>query len=231
MKCQLELENIVEAQQQLNGGGGGSGMGRMISHSIRESMVNTALTRAVRFVVGPTAVPSLEMMQHAMMMRSGPRTQAERDIYLGMMKRIARRTPEVVQKYTKTEVHKNGTRSHTIDFIALEADVTRRSLMYQEMQEARRRLREQERQQQQRVQTEIDRLNMLRDMRMNSVDNTMFGGGLGTTSMFDGFGTTMPSIQFNPLDGIWQPTTPFPTYATNQASGNTQPTGQQTLFK
>jgi hypothetical protein len=228
VKCQLDLEGLVEAQQQLNGGGGGSGMGRMISNTVRNTMISGALTSAVRFVVGETANPSQEMMQHAIMMRSAPRTQAERDVYLGMMKRLARRTPEVVQKYTKTEVHKNGTRSHTVDFIALDADVTRRSLMYQQMRAARSRLREQERQQERQVQLEMERLNMLREMRMNSVNNGLFGAGLGTTSMFSGFGTTMPNVQFNSLDGLWPQTTPFPSYTVNSG----QALGQQTnLFK
>lgn len=208
MHCQLDVEELLQAQQRLNGRGGegGSGMGRMISNSIRSSFVNSALDRAVKFVVGHMATPSPEMIQYGLAMRSEPRTQAERDVYLGFMKTVARRTPEVLMKYLKTEVHKNGTKSHSVNFIALDADLTRRALLYQEMREARRREQQKQREQEQQHQMEVARLQALQDIRMNQ----MFASGVTTGfNLFDNFGQTTPMTDFNALGNFgFQTTTP-----------------------
>lgn len=223
MKCQLDIEELLQAQQRLNGGSG-SGMGRMIGNSIRRSFVNTALVQAVKFVVGQTATPSPEMMQYGMAMRSEPRTQAERDVYLDLMKTVARRTPEVLMKYMKTETHKNGTRSYSIDFFALDAAITRRALLYQEMREARRRERQTQREQELQHQMEIARLNMLQDIRMNR----QFGFGVTTdTYFFDSFGTTTPMVDINLLGNERIPTTTPSAPSASSVGSNKAAGGQQ----
>ncbi|XP_045162283.2 uncharacterized protein LOC128545833 [Mercenaria mercenaria] len=224
VECQLEIDALLEAQQTLNGGGGGrgSGIGRVIAHGIRSSFVNTALNGAVKFIVGETATPSPEMVNYGMAMRSEPRNQAERDVYVEMMKRVARRTPEVVRKYTKTETHKNGTKSHTVDFIALDADIIRKSILYANMRAARRQQRERERQQQAQHQLEINILHNLRDMRMGA----LYGAGIGTTPLFfDNFGTATPSVDINLLGSFGQQTTPSPALSANSVGGNYQTAG------
>lgn len=224
VKCQLDIEELLQAQQRLNGGGGGSGMGRMIGNSIRRSFVNTALVQAVKFVVGQSATPSPEMMQYGMAMRSEPRNQAERNVYLEMMKTVARRTPEVLMKYMKTEVHKNGTRNYYIDFVALDAAITRRSLLYQEMREARRREQQARREQELQHQMEVAKLNTLQDIRMNR----QFGLGVTTdTYFFDSFGPTTPLIDVNLLGNVGIPTTTPSAPSDSSVGSNKAAAGQQ----
>lgn len=143
MKCQLLELNVEDLlQQRLNAAR--PSMGQMIGNNIRRSIVNGELTRATKFIVDPAATPSPEMLDYAIFMRRAPRTKEERDVYIDMMKQVARRTPEYLFKYVKEEKHKNGTVTAHIDFYALEADVVRRALVYNRMISARRERRRNE---------------------------------------------------------------------------------------
>ncbi|KAL4228882.1 hypothetical protein ACF0H5_011922 [Mactra antiquata] len=70
-------------------------------------------------------------------MRRSPRTREERQRYVTVMKKIARNTPHLVAKYVKEKKHSNGTVTASVDYLAMEADVVRRALRFNEMNRRR----------------------------------------------------------------------------------------------
>lgn len=103
-----------------------------IRQMVTEMIVKTHVQVAVNFIVGETAVPSPELMEFAMWLGRAPRTQEEKKTYLYFMQDIARQTPAVVKKFLKIE-KVNGTDTLMVDQLAMDAHITKRSLMYDEI--------------------------------------------------------------------------------------------------
>lgn len=147
----------------------------MIRQVITSMMTNIELHRAVRFVVGETAVPPQEMIDYGLSLGRAPETQEERDVFLALMKLAARQTPEVLIKFIKTETV-NGTKVMSVDEIKLDAYIARRSLMYNQASKARRQRQQQQREKQQRHQEEMQRINQMHDLNVHAVVSAVAPG-------------------------------------------------------
>lgn len=156
-------------------------------NGMRESQARSQLTPIVRYVVGDTATPSPEMVNFAVIAGSAPVTQTEKDAYLDMMKRVARRTPEVLVKFIEL---KNGTTS--VNENKLDAHITKRAMQYAvasgAKKERKRKKEEQARQQ------ELEMLRMRQNHELELIGilgpniNTMGSGLVGHSHDFGLFG-------------------------------------------
>ncbi|KAL4239139.1 hypothetical protein ACF0H5_003841 [Mactra antiquata] len=156
VQCQLELiEDLVQQQQQLlqqrqqrqqRQQSGIGGMIRMITNTVRDTIVNDILGGAVKFVVHPTAEISPELRQYGTALGRAPRTKEEREKFTDLMKQVARRTPALMNQYVKKVTsHKNGTITHDYDYYGLDADIIRRAMLYQRIRTARSEVRREHR--------------------------------------------------------------------------------------
>ena len=92
------------------------------------------LTKLVQFVIHPSATPSMDLINYALVAGGQPKTQAERDAYLSMMKKIAREIPELVKQFTTTETLPNGQKVEKLDNSGLDARITMRAIQYVQKQ-------------------------------------------------------------------------------------------------
>lgn len=96
------------------------------------------LTKLIKFVVHPSAEISEELVNFALAAGGAPRTQDERLVYIGMMKKIARNTTEAIKNFTTTVTLADGTKIDNIDEAALDGHITTRAIEYVEKQKANR---------------------------------------------------------------------------------------------
>lgn len=136
------------------GGGGGDGTGgkrgmnmqqimgmmdmvpKMIN-DLQTSLAKNANLHTVRFIVGENATPSPEMISFAITAGLSPSTQGEKEAYLKLLKKVARRTPSVIAKFVKENTHANGTKTLALDENALDEHITKRALLYREVLKAK----------------------------------------------------------------------------------------------
>ncbi|XP_060580701.1 uncharacterized protein LOC132737431 isoform X2 [Ruditapes philippinarum] len=100
-----------------------------------ERQLRANLTQLVQFVLHPSATPSMDLINYALVAGGQPKTQAERDAYLGMMKKMARDIPELVKQFTITETLPGGTKIEKLDNSALDAQIIRRAVQYVKKQQ------------------------------------------------------------------------------------------------
>lgn len=152
------------------------GMMQMIPgmvNDIRENVARGALMNTVKFVVHETATPSPEMVSFAVVAGASPTTQGERDAYLDMLKNIARKTPAVVQKFSKPKVV-NGTETMVLDTLALDAFITRKAMQYGAASKARSERKKKEEAKQRKHELEMLRTSQMHELNMIA----MMGVGL-----------------------------------------------------
>lgn len=174
------------------------GMMRMMSsiprmiNGMREGQAKAALEPIVKYVVGNTATPSPEMVNFAVIAGSAPVTQTEKDAYLAMMKKVARRTPEVIMQFLKLE--KNG--SYVLDEFKLDAHITKRAMQFSIASKSKkeRKLKEKEKTRKE----ELDRLRMMQDHELNLLK--ALGHGQDTTNTGQGQNTIHAVSTPGPFD-------------------------------
>lgn len=180
-------------------------------NGMRESQARSQLTPIVRYVVGDTATPSPEMVNFAVIAGSAPVTQTEKDAYLDMMKRVARKTPEVLVKFIES---KNGT--FAVNEQKLDNHITKRAMQYAVASGAKkeRKRKEEERARQQ----ELEMLRMRQNHELDLIGilgpniNTMGSGLVGPShdvglfGMDPGFGAGIdPFMDIGVMQPVMQP--------------------------
>lgn len=103
-------------------------------NGMRENQAKAQLTPIVKFVVGQTATPSPEMVNFAVIAGSAPSTQGEKNVYLDMMKQVARRTPEVLLQFIKKD--KNGVPQ--LDEQKMDSHIMKRAMQFDSASRAKR---------------------------------------------------------------------------------------------
>ncbi|XP_045201923.2 uncharacterized protein LOC123555335 [Mercenaria mercenaria] len=99
-----------------------------------ERALRANLTKLVQYVVHPSAEPSMDLINYALVAGGQPKNQAERMAYLGLMKKIARGIPELVKQFTTTTTLPGGIKSETLDESGLDARITMRAMQYVQKQ-------------------------------------------------------------------------------------------------
>ena len=163
-RCEILFVSDFTAQCQMQ---------RMMMRStirsmITDMMVRIEVNRAVSFIVGETAKPIPEMIQFATALGRAPKSQAERDVYLELMKKTARRTQAVLEKYINIEFV-NGLPKISVDYIGMDAAVARRALMYNEANRANILRRKQQQDKQRKHQEELDRIRKMHELNIHAV--------------------------------------------------------------
>jgi hypothetical protein len=157
------------------------GMMRMMNsiptmvNGMRENQAKAALAPIVKYVVGNTATPSPEMVNFAVIAGSAPVTQTEKNAYLDMMKKVARRTPEVIMQFLKLE--KNG--SYVLDEFGLDAHITKRAMQFSIASEAKKNRKNKEKEKE-RTQ-ELERIRMMQDHELSLLQALGHGNNAADT--------------------------------------------------
>lgn len=76
----------------------------------------------------------MDLINYALVSGGEPKTQEERMVYLRMMKKIARNTPEFMKKFTTTTTLPGGFKSETVDEMGIDAHITSRAMQYVQKQ-------------------------------------------------------------------------------------------------
>lgn len=95
-----------------------------------ENELKANLTRMVKFIVHPSAQPSKELINYALASGGTPRTDIERLVYLGLLKKIARSTPDLVRQFTENKTGPDGKQTQSLDEVGIDVYITTNALQY-----------------------------------------------------------------------------------------------------
>lgn len=170
-----------------------------IRQIVTEMIVKTHVQVAVNFIVGETAVPSPELIEFAMWLGRAPRTQEEKTMYLYLMQDIARQTPALVEKFMKIE-KVNGTDTIVVDQLAMDAHITKRALMYDEMMKGTTQKQQNGKAKPQQHQQNINQSNQTQEYAVASgANNATNPGNSGPMNPQSGTTTLTPPTTMNLL--------------------------------